>query len=98
MLPAIVIIAALVNLQCAATTMYKVDCYAQNILITAALVNVQCARLPEAIYSTCTPDDGWDCHPKDVEEKHLRRIKRNFASHWNYFHYCNTQSSAPEDG
>jgi len=20
-----------------------------------------------AIYSTCTPDDGWDCHPKHVE-------------------------------
>ena len=63
----IVIIAALVNLQCAATTMYKVDCYAQNIVITAALVNLQCARLPVAIYSTCTPDDGWDCHSKHIE-------------------------------
>ena len=62
----IVIIAALVNLQCASTTMY-VDCYAQNIVITAALVNLQCACLPMAIYSTCTPDDGWDCHPKHVE-------------------------------
>jgi len=47
--------------------MYKVDCYAQNIVITAALVNLQCARLPVAIYSTYTPDDGWDCHPKHVE-------------------------------
>ena len=27
----------------------------------------KCARLPVAIYSTCTPDDGWDCHPKHVE-------------------------------
>ena len=60
-------VAALVNLQCAATTMYKVDCYAQNIVITAALVNLQWARLPVAIYSTCTPDDGCDCHPKHVE-------------------------------
>ena len=25
------------------------------------------------IYSICTPDDGWDCHPKHV--KPLRRIK-----------------------
>jgi len=63
----IVIIAALVNLQCASTTIYKVDFYAQNIVITAALVNLQCARLPVAICSTCTPDDGWDCHPKHVE-------------------------------
>ena len=63
----IVIIAALVNLQCAPTTMYKVDCYAQNIVITAALVNLQCACLLVAIYSTCTPDDGWECHPKHVE-------------------------------
>ena len=23
--------------------------------------------LPEAIYSICTPDDGWNCHPKHVE-------------------------------
>ena len=37
------------------------------IVITAALVNLQCTRLPVAIYSTCTPDDGWDCHPKHVE-------------------------------
>ena len=28
----------------------------------------KCAFLPVAIYSTCTPDDGWDCHPK-------RRVK-----------------------
>ena len=34
--------------QCAATTMYKVDCYAQNIVTTAALVNLQCACLPVA--------------------------------------------------
>jgi hypothetical protein len=27
----------------------------------------KCACLPVAIYSTCTPDDGWDCHPKHVE-------------------------------
>ena len=38
-----------------------------NIVITAALVNLQYACLPVAIYSTCTPDDGWDCHPKHVE-------------------------------
>ena len=25
------------------------------------------AGLPVAIYSICTPDDGWDCHPKHVE-------------------------------
>jgi hypothetical protein len=49
------------------TTMYKVDCYYQNIVITAAAVNLQCACLPVAIYSTCTPDDWWDCHPKHVE-------------------------------
>ena len=49
------------------TTGYKVDRYTQNIVITAALVNLQCACLPVAIYSTCTPDDGWDCHPKHVE-------------------------------
>jgi len=47
--------------------MYKVDCYDQNIVITAAAVNLQCACLPVAIYSTCTPDDGWDCNPKYVE-------------------------------
>ena len=52
---------------CASTTIYKVDCYAQNIVITAVLVNLQCACLPVAIYSTCTLDDGWDCHPKHVE-------------------------------
>ena len=23
--------------------------------------------LPVAIYSICTPDDGWDCRPKHVE-------------------------------
>ena len=28
---------------------------------------IKCTRLPVAIYSTCTPDDGWDCHPKHVE-------------------------------
>ena len=27
----------------------------------------KCACLPVATYSTCTPDDGWDCHPKHVE-------------------------------
>ena len=27
----------------------------------------KCACIPVAIYSTCTPDDGWDCHPKHVE-------------------------------
>ena len=27
----------------------------------------KCACLPVAVYSTCTPDDGWDCHPKHVE-------------------------------
>ena len=27
----------------------------------------KCARLSVAIHSTCTPDDGWDCHPKRVE-------------------------------
>jgi len=27
----------------------------------------KCARLPVAIHSTCTLDDGWDCHPKHVE-------------------------------
>ena len=27
----------------------------------------KCARLPVAIYSTCTPDDGWYCHPKHLE-------------------------------
>ena len=27
----------------------------------------KCTCLPVAIYSTCTPDDGWDCHPKHVE-------------------------------
>ena len=27
----------------------------------------KCACLPVAMYSTCTPDDGWDCHPKHVE-------------------------------
>jgi len=26
--------------------------------------------LPEAIYSVCTPDDGWNCHPKHVEKSH----------------------------
>ena len=63
----IVITSDLVNLQCASTTMYKVDFYAQIIIITAALVNLQCACLPVAVYSTCTPYDGWDCHPKHVE-------------------------------
>ena len=28
---------------------------------------IKCVCLPAAIYSTCTPDDGWDCHPKHVE-------------------------------
>ena len=37
----LVIISTLVNLQCTSTTMYKVDCYAQNIVITADLVNLQ---------------------------------------------------------
>ena len=26
-----------------------------------------CVCLPVAIYSVCTPDDGWDCRPKYVE-------------------------------
>ena len=63
----IVITSDLVNLQCASTTMYKVDCNAQYIVITSDLVNLQCACLLVAICSTCTPDDGWDCHPKHVE-------------------------------
>ena len=44
-----------------------------TLLRTYLLTN--CACIPVAIYSTCTPDDGWDCHPKHV--KHLRRINRN---------------------
>ena len=43
-----------------------------NIIITDAIVNLHWASLPVAIYSICTPDDGWDCRPKHVE---LRRIK-----------------------
>ena len=27
----------------------------------------KCACLPVAIYITCTPDEGWDCHPKHAE-------------------------------
>ena len=59
--------------------MYKVDCYDQNIVITAAAVNLQCACLPVAIYSTCTPDDGWDCHPKHVE---CNEVKNKLLTSW----------------
>jgi len=37
-----------------------------NIIITDAIVNLQWASLPVAIYSICTPDDGWDCRPKHI--------------------------------
>ena len=36
---------------------------------TLLLTNLQpkWASLPVAIYSICTPDNGWDCLPKHVE-------------------------------
>jgi hypothetical protein len=36
-----------------------------TLLRTYLLIKRAC--LPVAIYSTCTPDNGWDCHPKHVE-------------------------------
>ena len=38
-----------------------------NIIVLTDFVNLQYTCLPEAIYSVCTPDDGWNCHPKHVE-------------------------------
>ena len=40
-------------------------------------LNLQWASLPVAIYSLCTPDDGWDCHPKHVELAIAKNKKRN---------------------
>ena len=36
-----------------------------TIILTKSQHKYTC--LPEAIYSICTPDDGWNCHPKHVE-------------------------------
>jgi len=36
-----------------------------NLLRTYLLT--KCACLPVVIYSKCTPDNRWDCHPKPVE-------------------------------
>ena len=46
---------------------------------TLLLTNLQpkWASLPVAIYSICTPDDGWDCHPKHVELAIAKNNKRN---------------------
>ena len=38
-----------------------------NIIVITDFVNLQYTCLPEAIYSICTPDNGWNCHPKHVE-------------------------------
>ena len=53
-----------------------------NIIVITDFVNLQYTCLPEAIYSICTPDDGWNCHPKHV--KPLRRINAIVASCWMY--------------
>ena len=37
-----------------------------------------------AIYSLCTPDDGWDCHPKRVELAIAKNKNAIFASCWAY--------------
>jgi hypothetical protein len=39
----------------------------RNTTLLRTKLLTKCACLPVAIYSTCTPDDGWDCHPKHVE-------------------------------
>ena len=46
---------------------------------TLLLINLQpkWASLPVAIYSLCTPDDGWDCYPKHVELAIAKNKKRN---------------------
>ena len=38
-----------------------------NIIVITDFVNLQYTCLPAAIYSICTPDDGWNYHPKHVE-------------------------------
>ena len=44
----------------------------------------QWASLPVAIYSLCTPDDGWDCHPKHVELAIAKNKNAIVASYWTY--------------
>ena len=58
----------------------------KHIVITDAIVNLQWAGLPVAIYSICTPDDGWDCRPKHVKSKAIAENKNSIvASCLTYF-------------
>ena len=54
---------------------------------TLLLTNLQpkWASLPVAIYSLCTPDDGWDRHPKHVELAIAKNKNAIVASCWTYF-------------
>ena len=54
---------------------------------TLLLTNLQpkWASLPVAIYSLCTPDEGWDCHPKHVELAIAKNKNAIVASCWTSF-------------
>jgi len=58
-----------------------------NIIVITDFVNLQHTCLPEAIYSICTPDDGWNCHPKRVKSKAIAKNKRNCCILLDLFHY-----------
>jgi len=53
---------------------------------TLLLTNLQpkWTSLPVAIYSLCTPDDSWDCHPKHVELTIAKNKNAIVASCWTY--------------
>jgi len=53
---------------------------------TLLLTNLQpkWASLPVAIYSICTPDDGWDRHPKHAELAIAKNKNAVVASCWTY--------------
>ena len=54
---------------------------------TVLLTNLQpkWASLPVVIYSLCTPDDGWDCHPKHVEWATAKNKNAIVAACWTYW-------------
>ena len=53
-----------------------------NLLLTN--LKPKWASLPVATYSLCTPDDGWDCHPKHVELAIAKNKNAIVGSCWTY--------------
>ena len=54
------------------------------LLLLLTYLQPKWASLTVAIYSLCTPDDGWDCHPKHVELAIAKNKNAIVASCWTY--------------